>query len=176
MVQRVFNVMGSFRRTGLLLAAVLGAGATTQPAAAFSSGSPRDVTAVQRASGVNATLKTDKDGKPYILDALGDVKFSTEFFDCDAAKSKCGSVVYTASWDAGNSDPISLANINAWNRWTVMCPSYKDESGSPNLWYGLRTTPSDTAETVQIQLGEWKTCLTDYQEFLGDPDAWAKKH
>jgi hypothetical protein len=172
----MFNVMGSFRGPATLVAAVLIAGATAQPAAAFSSGNPRDVTTVQRAAGLNATLKSDKDGKPYIVDALGEVKFSTEFFDCDAGKANCASVVYTASWGASGSDPISLANINAWNRWTVMCPSYKDEAGAPNLWYGLRTSPADTPETVQIQLGEWKSCLTDYQEFLGDPDGWAKKH
>lgn len=164
------------RRAALMAFAALAAGAMAQPAAAFSSGSPKDVTAVQRAAGINATLKTDKDGKPYILDALGDVKFSTEFFDCDASKQNCASVIYTASWGGGGSDPISLANINAWNRWTVMCPSYKDESGSPNLWYGLRTSPSDTPQTVQIQLGEWKSCLADFQEFLSDPDGWARKH
>lgn len=166
---------GRIRVATLACTAMLGTLAVAQPAAAFSSGSPKDITAVQRAAGVNATLKTDKDGKPYILDALGDVKFSTEFFDCDANKQGCASMIYTASWGNG-SDPISLANINAWNRWTVMCPAYKDESGSPNLWYGLRTSPADTAQTVQIQLGEWKSCLADFQEFLSDPDGWARKH
>jgi hypothetical protein len=185
MVQRVFNVMGSFGgklvgksapRAAAVLAGVLIAGAMAQPAAAFSSGNPRDVTATHRDNGLTATLKTDKDGKPYILDALGEVKFSTEFFDCDSGKLNCASVIYTASLASGGSEPISLAAINAWNRWTVMCPSYKDEAGAPNLWYGLRTTPSDTAQTVQIQLAEWKSCLTDYQGFLSDPDGWAKKH
>lgn len=151
-------------------------GAMAQPAAAFSSGSPKDVTAVQRANGINATLKTDKDGKPYIVDALGDVKFSTQFFDCDSGRTNCASVVYTANWGSTGGNPISLASINAWNRWTVMCPSYKDESGSPTLWYGLRTSPSDTVQTVQTQLGEWKSCLSDYEEFLADPDGWARKH
>lgn len=172
--------MGSFSRQTARAAAILTGAlalmAMAQPAAAFSSGSPRDVTAVQRDSGVNATLKTDKDGKPVILDAMGEVKFTTEFLDCDGGKNNCASVIYTASWGSSSSDPISLANINAWNRWTVMCPSYKDESGAPNLWYGLRTSPSDTPETVQIQLGEWKSCLADYTEFLSDPDAWARKH
>lgn len=166
----------NYRMAALCGMAALGLLAMARPAAAFSSGNPKDVTAVQRAAGINATLKTDKDGKPYILDVLGDVKFSTEFFDCDRARSSCASVIFTASWGGSGSDPISLANINAWNRWTVMCPSYKDESGSPNLWYGMRTSPADTPQTVQIQLGEWKSCLADFQEFLSDPDGWVRKH
>ena len=180
MVQRVFNVMESFGgsfRSVAIFGAVLAAGAAlAQPAAAFSSGNPRDVTATHRNSGLIATLKSDKDGKPYIVDALGEVKFSTEFFDCNASKVDCASVIYTTSWGSSSSEPISLAAINAWNRWTVMCPSYKDEAGAPNLWYGLRTTPSDTPQTVQVQLAEWKSCLTDFQEFLSDPDGWTKKH
>lgn len=140
-------------------------------AAPFDARNPRDVATVLSAGGLKVTVDTSG-ATPYIAGEIDGVRFVGEFYECDAAKTRCNVMAYGASWAM---PAVKLENINGWNNWTFMCPAYKDrKDGTPHVWYGMGLTASDTPESVRSQFTTWRGCIEDFQNLLADPDAWLK--
>ena len=139
-------------------------------AAPFSAGSSADVAKVLLADGFGATTKVEGN-KPYVAATTsGGTKFVVEFYKCDASKLNCKVAIYTANW----TEEPTLDQINRWNRWTFVCPVYGSADKSTSVWMGVMVDPSDNAQTVELQLKTFNTCLTDFQAFLVDPEGFLK--
>lgn len=151
-----------------LSAAMVFAG--TAQAASFSAGSSADVAKVLQADGYTATAKTEGN-KPYIAATTSDgVKFVVEFYKCDTNKLNCKIAIYTANWSI---EPTQ-DQINRWNRWTFVCPVYGAADKSTSVWMGVMVDPSDSAQSVELQLKQFDLCLSDFQSFLRDSEAFLK--
>jgi hypothetical protein len=159
-----------------ILAAVTAAAmslALAGPAAAFDQRNPADVLSVINASGATATMQKPAGKAPYIEGRSGQLTFETQFYNCNEAKSLCGTVVYTANWDTKD---VSLQEINGWNQWVFLCPAYLTSDGQPMLWYGLKAFADDSREQATASFEDWQDCLTQFHDFVGDPQAFLKAH
>ncbi|MDQ0464453.1 hypothetical protein QO010_002234 [Caulobacter ginsengisoli] len=155
--------------TTLALCATMAFGGAAQ-AAGFSAGSSADVARVLQADGFTATTKVEGN-KPYVAATTSDgTKFVVEFYKCDTSKLNCKVAIYTANW----TEEPTLDQINRWNRWTFVCPVYGAADKSTSVWMGVMVDPSDNAQTVELQLKTFNGCLSDFQAFLTNPEAFLK--
>lgn len=153
------------------LAGALAAWAGAAQAASFDARNPRDVATVLSAGGLKVTVDTSGP-TPFVAGEIDGVRFVGEFYECDAAKSRCNVLAYGASWAMPT---VNVQDLNGWNNWTFMCPAYKDrKDGTPHLWYGLGLTGSETPETIRSQFTTWRGCIDDFQQLLADPQGWLK--
>jgi hypothetical protein len=140
-------------------------------AAAFDARTPADVAQVIAANGASAALKADDKGAPYIDAKAGALTFTVDFYSCDATKTHCGVTVYTTGW---NLTSVNVDQINRWNRWTLLCPTYLNSAGHPHAWYGIKPSANDTQDDVKAQDDAWLSCLSDFDKFTDNPEAFLK--
>jgi hypothetical protein len=69
---------------------------------------------------------------------------------------------------------VTLDQINGWNRWTVLCPSYLTTENHPRSWFGVKPSPNDSPTDVKVQLDAWLDCMSDFDKFTDNPDAFLK--
>lgn len=162
--------MTTFRLIAALAATAVVAGAAGS-AAAFDARDPASVLAVITANGASGELKSDEKGAPYIEAKAGPLTFSVNFFDCNSAKSGCGSLIYTTGW---NMTSVSLDQINRWNRWTILCPAYLSSVNHPRAWFGVKPSVNDERSDVKAQADAWLSCLSDFDKFTDNPEAFLK--
>jgi hypothetical protein len=151
----------------LALAALSAAGG----AWAFDASDPSDVLSVLTANGASGTIKTDTKGNPWIDAKAGKLGFEVDFLNCNSAKSKCKTVLYAMGFDMTS---VTLDQINGWNRWAELCPSYLTSANHPRAWFGIRPSPNDRPTDVKVQLDAWMDCMSDFDKFTDNPDAFLK--
>ena len=148
-------------------AALLSAGG----AWAFDSGDPVSVLSVLSSNGASGAIKVDAKGNPWIDAKAGKLSFEVDFLHCDDAKTHCGTVIYAMGFDMTS---ISLDQLNGWNRWAELCPAYLTSENHPRTWFGIKPSPNDRAEEVKIELNAWLDCMSDFDKFTDNPDAFLK--
>lgn len=162
--------------TRSLLSAGLAAVLILLPAVACSARSgfdarrPADVLEVLSARGADGVVKTDDIGMPIIADKLG---FEVDFYDCDAGKTICRTVIYIDGW---NTTALSLQQINAWNRMIPSCPATLTPEGHPHLTFYVVASGHDTKTDVAAQAEVWGSCLGGFESLIKDPAGFFKQH
>jgi hypothetical protein len=153
-----------------LLAAAMSTAAHADP---FDARKAADVAAVVTSHGASGALKKGGDSKIYFAGQAGQLYFAAHFQDCDDARDLCKTLMFSSWW---TTKKIDAYQINRWNRWTLYCPAYIDSDGEPDVWYAVavsaHTDPGDLANVV----GRWMDCLSDFDSFVSDPDAFLKKN
>jgi len=162
--------MTTFRLIAALAATAVVTAAAGQ-AAAFDSRDPGGVLDVINANGASGELKTDSKGAPYIDAKAGNLTFTIDFFDCNEAKTNCGTLIYTTGW---NMTSVNVDQINRWNRWTILCPAYLTTVNHPRAWFGVKPSPNDARSDVKAQADAWLACLSDFDKFTDGPEAFLK--
>jgi hypothetical protein len=122
---------------------------------AFDASDPSDVLSVLNSNGASGTIKVDDKGNPWIDAKAGKLGFEVDFTHCNNARAKCKTVLYAMGF---NMTSVSLSQINGWNRWTVLCPSYLTTENHPRAWFGIKPSPNDSPNDVKIQLNAWLRC------------------
>ena len=138
---------------------------------AFDAGDPGDVLSVLTSNGASGAIKTDDKGNPWIDAKAGKLGFEVDFSHCDGAKTQCKTVLYAMGFDMTS---ITLDQINGWNRWTVLCPAYLTSENHPRAWFGLKPSPNDRPNDVKVQENAWLSCMSDFDKFTDDPEAFLK--
>ena len=150
------------------------AAAAVLPAAggawAFDARDPGDVLSVLTSNGASGTIKTDDKGNPWIDAKAGKLGFEVDFTHCDG-KTNCKTVLYAMGFDMTS---VTLEQINGWNRWAVLCPSYLTTENHPRAWFGIKPSPNDSPTDVKTQLNAWLDCMSDFDKFTDNPDAFLK--
>ena len=159
------------RTLALGMLAALALAAVAPRAAAFDARNPADVLAVIQTDGATGELKVDKGGAPWIDGKAGKLGFEVDFIGCDAQKANCKRALYALAFDMST---ITLAQINGWNRWTVLCPAYLTTANHPRVWFGFRPSHNDSAEDVKAQMDVWLGCMSDFDKFTDNPDLFLK--
>jgi len=157
-----------------ILAGVLAAAAvlpTASGAWAFDARDPGDVLSVLNSNGASGTIKTDDKGNPWIDAKAGKLGFEVDFSHCDGGKTNCKTVLYAMGFDMTS---VTLDQVNGWNRWTVLCPSYLTTENHPRAWFGIKPSPNDSPTDVKTQLNAWLDCMSDFDKFTDNPDAFLK--
>ncbi len=137
----------------------------------FDARDPKFVFQVLTAHGVTAAWKGDANDIDYIDATAGQLSFQVDFYRCNPGRSRCGAVVYQVGWDKAL---VTLDQINRWNRAVLLCPAYLTEAGHPHAWLGVLPSVHDTREDVTAQQVSWLTCLTSFDQFTNDPEAFLK--
>jgi hypothetical protein len=160
-------------RRGALISVLALAASWAAPAAAFDSRDPTAILSVLTANGASGEIKKDDGGAPYIDAKAGQLKFTVDFYSCNTPKTLCDSVVYQVGWSdvKANTD-----QINRWNRWVLFCPAYLAKEDHPHAWFPVKGFADDTREHVKVQQDEWLSCLSDFDRFTDDPEAFLKAH
>ena len=140
-------------------------------AAAFDARNPADILSVINANGASATLKTDSHGAPWIDGKAGKLGFEVDFTNCEAANTRCKAALYRFGFDMTS---ISLDQLNGWNKWTLLCPAYESPDKHPHAWYALQLSANQSAEDIRLVNAAWLECMTDFDKFTDNPDAFLK--
>ena len=137
----------------------------------FDARNPNSVFQVLIAHGVKAAWAKDSSGVDYIDAMGGQLSFQVDFYRCNPDRSRCGAVVYQVGWDK---PLVTLDQINRWNRAVLLCPAYLTEAGHPHAWLGVLPSVHDARDDVVAQQTSWATCLTSFDQFTNDPEAFLK--
>ena len=137
----------------------------------FDARDPKDVFQVLAAHGVEVKWAGDSKDVDYIDATAGQLSFQVDFYRCNPDRNRCGAVVYQVGWDK---PLVTLDQINRWNRAVLLCPAYLTETGHPHAWLGVLPSAHDTREDVTAQQVSWLTCLTSFDQFTNDPEAFLK--
>jgi hypothetical protein len=138
---------------------------------AVNAGDPSDVLSVISSNGASGTLKTDDKGNPWIDAKAGKLGFEVDFFHCNSAKSNCTVVLYAMGFDMTS---VTLEQLNGWNRWAELCPVYLTSTKNPRMWFPVKVSPNDTPDDIKAQQNAWLDCMSDFDKFTDDPDAFLK--
>jgi hypothetical protein len=157
----------------IAVSAAAGSMAAASDAAAFDARNPADVLAVLSTNGATGELKKGDSGKPYIDAKAGTLGFEVDFYGCNEAGEACSSTLYATGW---NLTTVTVDQINAWNRWTMMCPAYLNSAGHPHAWFGVKPSANYARSDVAVQLNTWLDCLSDFDKFTDAPDDFIKAH
>ena len=140
---------------------------------AFDAGAPSDVAAVLKAAGASAEIHQTPQG-PAIAGNVEESAFVVEFRDCNAEKSSCKTAVYRTTWQV--SPGPTLAQINGWNLGSNFCPAVLTAEGHPGISYTSELTPGMTAQDVTARFQTYRGCLSAFNSFGPDPDAFLEAH
>lgn len=159
---------------GWLAAAILLTGLAGGLARAdeFDGRNPQDGLSVVTHNGASAEVKKDKGGRVYLDGQTGQLFFQGDYYDCDN-KAACKVFLLTSLWDTTD---VTVDQINSWNRWTVSCPAYLDADGSPNVWSSTTIYKTQTREQFTDNFKHFQSCLSDFSDFVEDPDAFLTKN
>jgi hypothetical protein len=136
--------------------------------------SPQVVLSVLSGNGASGELKRDDQGTPWIDAKAGSLKFTVEFFGCNAPKTLCDSIVYQVGW---SDVKVTIDQLNGWNRWVLFCPAYKVKDGDwPRAWYPVKGFSEDTEDHIKSEQDEWLSCLSNFDRFTDDPDGFLRTH
>ena len=129
----------------------------------ISAADPQGMVEALQDLGYRADLDVDSVGDPIIHTAAAGVSFSLYFYGC-VDNSGCDSVMFSAGFDLA--DPITPAQINEWNRQTVVAGAYVDDEGDPYLENYVLTGGGIPGPVFEASVGEWEYALGDFLEFI----------
>ncbi|HEX4196411.1 MAG TPA: hypothetical protein VHZ26_03130 [Caulobacteraceae bacterium] len=138
---------------------------------AFDSGDPVSVLSVLTSNGASGEVKVDSKGNPWIDAKAGKLGFEVDFLHCESAKTRCGTVIYAMGFDMTT---ITLEQLNGWNRWAELCPAYLTSENHPRTWFGVKPSPHDGPQEVKLELNAWLDCMSDFDKFTDNPEAFLK--
>ncbi len=104
------------------------------------------------AGSASAVVRSSAEGAP----------FAVYLYDC--RKDRCASMQYVASFP--NTEALSLAKINAWNRQSRYVRAYLDRSGRVLGEYDLDVAPGVDAKALDHSLRRWKSALERFKQFV----------
>ena len=100
---------------------------------------------------------------PVIRSSAGGAPFAIYLYDC--RKDRCTSLQYVASFP--NTEALSLAKINAWNRQSRYVRAYLDRSGRVLGEYDLDVAPGLDDKALDHSLRRWRSALARFKQFVG---------
>jgi hypothetical protein len=106
-----------------------------------------------RAGATATVVRSTLDGTP----------FAIYLYDC--RKDRCASLQYEASFS--NTENISLARLNNWNRQSRYVRAYLDRSGRVIGEYDLDIAPGMDAKGLDHSLRRWRSALSRFRQFVG---------
>ena len=106
-----------------------------------------------RTSATPTIIRSSIDGTP----------FAIYLYDCK--KDRCASLQYEASFS--NTEALSLARINAWNRQSRYVRAYLDRSGRLLGEYDLDIAPGMDGKGLDHSLRRWRSALSRFKLFVG---------
>ena len=89
--------------------------------------------------------------------------FAIYLYDCK--KDRCASLQYEASFS--NTENISLARLNNWNRQSRYIRAYLDRSGRVLGEYDLDIAPGMDGKGLDHSLRRWRSALSRFKQFVG---------
>ena len=105
-------------------------------------------------AGASATVvRSQVDGTP----------FAIYLYEC--RKDRCASLQYEASFS--NTENISLARLNNWNRQSRYVRAYLDRSGRVIGEYDLDIAPGVDAKGLDHSFRRWRSALSRFKQFVG---------
>jgi len=106
-----------------------------------------------RTSATPTIVRSQVDGTP----------FAIYLYDC--RKDRCASLQYEASFS--NTENISLARLNNWNRQSRYIRAYLDRSGRVIGEYDLDIAPGMDGKGLDHSLRRWRSALARFKQFVG---------
>ena len=106
-----------------------------------------------RTSATPTIVRSQVDGTP----------FAIYLYDC--RKDRCASLQYEASFS--NTENISLARLNNWNRQSRYIRAYLDRSGRVIGEYDLDIAPGMGGKGLDHSLRRWRSALARFKQFVG---------
>ncbi|SNY57659.1 Putative sensory transduction regulator [Pseudooceanicola antarcticus] len=113
--------------------------------------------------GYRAELDVDSAGDPIIHTSAAGVGFSLYFYGC-LDNRDCDSLMFSAGFD--RDQPMTPAQINEWNRKTVVAGAYVDDEGDPFLESYMLTGNGIPASVFEGAMDEWEYVLGDFLDFI----------
>ncbi|MGG7567935.1 YbjN domain-containing protein [Rhodovulum sp. DZ06] len=113
--------------------------------------------------GYKATMDVDASGRPKISSSAEGVNFTVFFYDC-TDKTDCRSIQFHAGFN--KRDPMTTAEMNAWNRSKRYARAYVTDDGDPiikmdiNMDYGV--SRRNFGDTFHI----WRLLLADFKKHI----------
>ena len=89
--------------------------------------------------------------------------FAIYLYDCK--KDRCASLQYEVSFS--NTENISLARLNNWNRQSRYIRAYLDRSGRVLGEYDLDIAPGMDGKGLDHSLRRWRSALSRFKQFVG---------
>jgi hypothetical protein len=132
----------------------------------------QDALSVVTHNGASGEVKKDKEGRAYIDGQTGQLFFQGSYYDCEH-KEACKVFMLASSWDTTD---VTADQVNGWNRWTLSCPAYLDGDGTPNMWSAMTIYATQTRDQFAADFRNFQACLTDFDDFVGDPEGFLKKN
>lgn len=91
---------------------------------------PRSLVAALQDAGYKATLVTKADSDPYITSSTAGATFDLKLLNCKDHKD-CKDVMFQSSYEKRDKDPVTVEQINTFNREHRWARAYIDKDGSP---------------------------------------------
>ena len=145
-----------------ILAAAGTAGAETRQAEVFTQISALDMGGILEAAGYSVDYTTDSDGEPKINSSTADgINFSIYFYDCTTGKfAECDTLQFRATFTLTN--PLSDADLNAFNRSWVFGKAYRFEDGDLSLELPMLLAEGVSRQNLAEQVSLWETIVNDW--------------
>ena len=99
------------------------------------------------------------------------VSFGAQLLGCDAKGKACHAMILSA----GSEKPVTLLQINVFNRAQPACRALQTADGKISLTYFALVTPRAATEDIRQQMAVWSGCIANFSEFLKDPAAFPPK-
>ena len=113
--------------------------------------------------GYKAALGVDSAGDPMIDSAAEGFSFKVYFYDCESAR--CKAIQFSAGFDLKT--PMTLDQINTWNRKNRYLKAYLDDDGDPYVQYDVNLNAGRTMSGLDDDFGVWTGMIGDFGKFIG---------
>ncbi|HEY5722479.1 MAG TPA: YbjN domain-containing protein [Allosphingosinicella sp.] len=126
---------------------------------------PQSVVAALQASGYAAKLGTDGVGDPMITSGVSGTTFQIFFYNCTDHRA-CATVQFHRAYDL--STPVTLEQINEWNRTKRFGRAFLDKESDPVLGMDVDLDDGGLSRLLFIDNVEfWATILGEFERHIG---------
>ena len=150
-----------------VLAAALGAALAFSPAAQAAEVTAHDPPGVLRALtglGFQAELDTGTSGDTSISLTIDGSPSSIQFYNCDAGKTNCETLLFAYGMDT--EDGVTLERANEWNASTIHGFVYLDDESDPWLNMVVMTGAGISETVFGGYMRIWRTRIGSVREFF----------
>lgn len=111
----------------------------------------------------SASVETDMFGDPLITGRMDGLRYSVIFYGCTDG-ADCTSIQFRAQWSL--EDPITLEQINAWNRDYRFGKAYLDDDGALTLEWDVNLDGGITHHNLDDNFDWWRVVMLSLIDHL----------
>ncbi|WP_273522248.1 YbjN domain-containing protein [Rhodosalinus sediminis] len=125
---------------------------------------PRSVVQAIQDLGYRAALETDTTGDPKIRSSIEGADYTIWFYGCRTDGTRCEALHFSSGYDL--TVPLTLAEVNDWNRDKLVGRTYVAEDGAAYIDYYVEAKGGVPRPAFAEVLRMWGVAVADFHDLI----------